>query len=225
MSIRIAPSLLSANFGCLGEQVRKATAGGADFLHFDVMDGHFVPNITFGPLVVKSVRAESTIPFDVHLMIENPQNYVGAFAKAGADYIVVHAEVCTHLQRVLSQIRELGKKPGVALNPATPLSAVEWVLDDIDLLLLMSVNPGFGGQKFIPAVYKKISDARKMIEASRKPILLEVDGGVNVSTIQKASQVGADTFVAGTAVFGASDGIDSAIKNLRHLAEESYARL
>lgn len=216
--ILISPSLLSADFSELGNQVELTTQNGADWLHFDVMDGRFVPNITIGPLIVKSVRNRSKIPFDVHLMIEDPQNYVEAFAKAGADYIVVHAEACIHLQRVLSQIRELGKHPGVALNPATPLSDVEWILDDIDLLLLMTVNPGFGGQSFIPSSLKKIQMARQMLNERAPSVLLEVDGGINGHTARDVIQAGAQVLVAGTAVYKSPEGIAGAIQHLRNLA-------
>jgi ribulose-phosphate 3-epimerase len=220
VSIKIAPSLLSADFSDLGKQVEITTQDGADWLHFDVMDGHFVPNITIGPLVVRAVRDRSNIPFDVHLMIDKPERYLEAFAKAGADYIVVHAEATTHLQRTLAHIRDLGKKAGVALNPATPLSSIEWVLDDLDLLLLMTVNPGFGGQKFIPASIRKIEEARKIIDQSGHSIFLQVDGGVNEETVKDVAKAGADVLVAGTAVFRHPQGIAAAINQLKTLADQ-----
>lgn len=212
--IRIAPSILSADFSRLGEQVREAAAGGADLLHVDVMDGHFVPNITIGPLVVEALKKVTDLPLDVHLMIENPENYVDAFAGAGADYITIHAEATHHLDRLLAHIRSLRCKAGVSLNPATPPDAVQYVWDKLDLILCMTVNPGFGGQKFIPAVLPKI---RFFAEERRRGTWqgeLEVDGGVNTSTAASVVEAGADVLVAGSAVFNAPD-IAAAIREIK----------
>jgi len=203
--IKIAPSILSADFARLGDEIRAIDAAGADYVHVDVMDGHFVPNITIGPLIVEAIRPVTELPLDVHLMIENPDLYIPDFAKAGADIIVVHAEAATHLHRSVQLIKSLGKKAGVSLNPATPLAALEMVLPDIDLALLMTVNPGFGGQSFIATCLPKISALRKMIDDLGKPIELEVDGGVKVDNIKQIAAAGADVFVAGSAVFGADD--------------------
>lgn len=203
--IRVAPSLLSADFANLQAEVAKVEKGGADYLHLDVMDGHFVPNLTFGPGLIAALRKHSKLPFDVHLMIENPDLYLGEFAAAGADIITVHAEAVRHLHRTVTAIHQLGKKAGVAINPATPLSMVEWVLHDVDLLLIMSVNPGFGGQKYISASTEKIKTLRAMIDSQNLPILLEVDGGINGQTAVEVAKAGADILVAGSAVFGAED--------------------
>jgi ribulose-phosphate 3-epimerase len=210
----IAPSILSADFARLGEQVRAAEQGGADWLHVDVMDGHFVPNITIGPLVVAALRPVTKLPLDVHLMIEAPDRYLEEFVRAGADYLTVHAEACPHLHRSLQAIKALGVKAGAVLNPATPLSALEHVLEECDLVLLMSVNPGFGGQRFIPQVMEKIARLRQMIEARRLSTLIEVDGGVGPSNARQIAAAGADVLVAGSAVFGNAD-IPAAIKLLR----------
>ena len=201
--IRIAPSILSADFARLGEEVRALDAAGADYLHIDIMDGHFVPNISFGPLVVQAIRKLTTKPFDVHLMIAPVDFYVPAFAKAGADIITVHAEAGPHLHRTLQAIRAEGKKAGVAINPATPVSALEHVIGDIDLLLIMSVNPGFGGQSFIPEALLKIRQARALI--GNRPIDLEVDGGVSADNAAAVAAAGANVFVAGNAVLGGND--------------------
>ncbi|MCZ4345950.1 ribulose-phosphate 3-epimerase [Devosia neptuniae] len=198
--IRIAPSILSADFGRLGEEVAAIDAAGADYIHVDVMDGHFVPNISFGPLVMASVRKVTTKPFDVHLMIAPVDLYIPAFAKAGADIITVHAEAGPHLHRTLQAIKAEGKKAGVAINPATPVSALDHVLEDIDLLLVMSVNPGFGGQSFIPETLNKLRQARALIGA--RPIDLEVDGGITADNARAVAEAGANVFVAGSSVYG-----------------------
>ena len=201
----IAPSILSADFSRLGEEIKSVEKAGADWIHVDVMDGHFVPNITMGPLVVEAARRVTSLPIDVHLMIENADRFIPDFAKAGASLISVQVEACTHLNRTIQLIKELGVKPGVALNPATPLSAIEWVLEYIDFVLIMSVNPGFGGQAFIRNSIDKIKALSKMIKEKGLSTLIEVDGGVNKDTIRDISIAGADVFVAGSAIFGSRD--------------------
>jgi len=213
--VRIAPSILSADFAALGREVEAITSAGADFVHVDVMDGHFVPNITIGPNVVKALRPHSTLPFDVHLMISPVDVYVPDFAKAGADIISFHPEAGPHPHRTIQLIKSLGKKAGLVLNPATPAGVVEPVIGDIDLILVMSVNPGFGGQSFITSQLAKIATLRRMIDASGRAIDLEVDGGINPQTAQQAIAAGADMLVAGTAVF--SGGPDRYAANIAAL--------
>jgi len=204
--VRIAPSILSADFSRLGEEIRAVAAAGADYIHVDVMDGHFVPNITIGPAVVKALRPATDLPFDVHLMIAPVDPYVEAFAEAGADIITAHAEAGPHLHRTLQLIRSTGRRAGVSLNPSTPADAVACVLDLVDLVLLMTVNPGFGGQSFITSQLDKIRAVRAMIDASGRAIDLEVDGGINVETAKLAVAAGADVLVAGTATFTGGPG-------------------
>ncbi len=215
---KIAPSILSADFAKLGDEIRAVAAAGADWIHVDVMDGHFVPNITIGPLVVEAIRPVTDLPLDVHLMIENADRYVPDFAAAGADIIAVQTEACVHLHRTLQLIRQNDCKSGVVLNPSTPVEGLEWILPDIDLVVLMSVNPGFGGQKFIPATLEKITRLRKMIDDRGLAIDIEVDGGVNSSTIASVAAAGANVFVAGSAIFG-SDDYAATISEFRRLME------
>jgi ribulose-phosphate 3-epimerase len=205
MKKKIAPSILSADFSRLGDEVRAVAAAGADYIHIDVMDGHFVPNITIGPLIVEAVRTVTTLPLDVHLMIEHPDAYIDAFAKAGATILSVHPEACRHLQRTLRAIRDRGVTPAVALNPATPLCVLEHVLDDVEMILIMTVNPGFGGQEFIPAMLPKIKKLRAMLNKAGKKIPIEVDGGIVVNNIRAVARAGADVFVSGSGVFKTPD--------------------
>jgi len=201
--VKIAPSILSADFGRLAEEVKAI--GSADYVHVDVMDGHFVPNLTIGPIVVEAVKRATNLPLDVHLMIEDAERWVAAYAKAGADIIGVHVEACPHLHRTLHQIRDLGKKPCVVLNPATPVSSIEVVLPDVAQVLIMSVNPGFGGQSFIPSALDKIRALRKMIDARGLTVDIEVDGGIKTDNIAEVAAAGADVFVSGSGVFGTKD--------------------
>jgi ribulose-phosphate 3-epimerase len=201
--VKIAPSILSADFGRLSEEV-KAIAS-ADYVHVDVMDGHFVPNLTIGPVVIEAVKRETALPLDVHLMIEDAERWVAAYAKAGADVIGVHVEACPHLHRTLHQIRDLGKRPSVVLNPATPVEAIEWVLADVSQVLIMSVNPGFGGQQFIPSALRKIQQLRTMIDERGLDIDIEVDGGIKVDNVAAVCAAGANVIVSGSGVFGTKD--------------------
>lgn len=201
----IAPSILSADFSKLGEEIQSVEKAGADWIHVDVMDGHFVPNLTMGVLVVKAVRPITSLPVDVHLMIENADRFIPDFAKAGASFISVQVEACTHLNRTVQLIREHGAKPGVALNPSTPISAIEWVLEYLDFVLVMSVNPGFGGQVFIKNSLVKIKTLSDTIKEKGLSTLIQVDGGINKETIAEVSAAGADVFVAGSAVFGSKN--------------------
>jgi len=217
--IKIAPSILSADFCRLGEQVTEAEAGGGDYIHVDVMDGHFVPNITIGPLVVKAVRRSTRLPVDVHLMIESPERYLADFCAAGADGLSVHVETCPHLHRTVHQIKELGCRAGVALNPSTPVVALEEVLLDVDLVLVMTVNPGFGGQALIEGTLSKIQRVRAMLDEQGSEAELEVDGGIDPETAPRVAEAGATVLVAGSAVFGAREGIAEAISCIRAAAE------
>ena len=215
--VKIAPSLLSADFGALAAQIALAESGGADWLHLDVMDGHFVPNITIGPPVIRSLRGTTRLPLDVHLMISNPDDHLEAFRSAGADIITVHVEACHHLHRTLNRIRDLGAKAGVSVNPGTPVFLLNDVIVHADLVLIMSVNPGFGGQSFIPHSLQKIREAASLMKAKRPGIYLEVDGGIDADTAGPVVEAGANVLVAGKAVFGAPD-IGGAIRLLRERA-------
>ena len=205
MTVRIAPSVLSTDIGRLREQIAQATEGGAEWLHVDVMDGHFVPNLTFGAPMIRALRGISELPLDVHLMVEHPERYIAEYAAAGADVFTFHPEATVHVQRHLATVREQGMSAGLAFNPGTPLALLEEVIDDVDLVLVMSVNPGYGGQRYIPASTRKIARIRGMLDAAGNDAALEVDGGITVDTIAEATNAGADTFVAGTAVFGEPD--------------------
>jgi ribulose-phosphate 3-epimerase len=217
--VKIAPSILSADFSRLGQQVAEAEAGGADYIHVDVMDGHFVPNITVGPLVVKAVRRSTYLPVDVHLMIESPERYLANFCDAGASNLTVHVETCPHLHRTVHQIKELGCNAGVTLNPSTPLVSLEEVLPYVDLVLIMTVNPGFGGQTFIEEALSKIQRVRAMLDDIGSQAEVEVDGGINLETAPRVVQAGANVLVAGSAVFAASECIKEAITALRNAAQ------
>ena len=216
-SVLIAPSILAADFGDLCGQVTAAEKGGADLIHLDVMDGHFVPNISFGPMVVRKVHSLTSVLLDTHLMIENPDFFLEDFKKAGTTYLTVHVEACRHLERTIAAIRELGMKPGVSLNPATPLSTLEEILPEVDMILVMSVNPGFGGQAFLPRSIEKIKALREMISARKLHAHVEVDGGVDEGNVGSLVKAGANVIVAGTAIFGASD-VTKAVGVLRAAA-------
>jgi len=201
MAKLIAPSILSADFSRLGEEVKAVAAAGADIIHFDVMDGHFVPNITVGPLVLEAVRKITPMPIDAHLMIDNPDLYVADFVKAGANYVSVHVEASRHLHRSVQLIRSLGAKAGIALNPHTPVASMGYILDEVDFILVMTVNPGFGGQKFIPAAFKKVAELDQMRREHGLSFQIEIDGGIKIDNIAEVSQAGVDIFVAGSAIF------------------------
>ncbi|MGN1401712.1 MAG: ribulose-phosphate 3-epimerase [Bacillus sp. (in: firmicutes)] len=214
--VKIAPSILSADFAKLGEEIKDVEKGGADYIHIDVMDGQFVPNITIGPLIVEAVRPITKLPLDVHLMIEDPDRYIEAFANAGADYITVHVEACRHLDRTISLIKSYGVKAGVVLNPATPVQMIKHVIKELDMVLLMSVNPGFGGQSFIPEVLTKISEVKKLADQVNPDLEIEVDGGVNSETAKLCVDAGANVLVAGSAIYNKEDR-KQAIEEIRGL--------
>ena len=216
MNKKIAPSILSADFARLGEQVAAADKAGADYIHVDVMDGHFVPNITIGPAVVKAIRPHTDIPLDVHLMIERPPDFIRQFAEAGADIITVHIEACPHIHRTIQNIKELGVKAGASVNPGTPVDRLDDILPDLDLVLVMTVNPGFGGQSFIESTLEKIRQMRKKLNERGLGTDLEVDGGINMNTAARAAAAGADVLVAGAAVFSSGQSIREAIQNIRN---------
>jgi ribulose-phosphate 3-epimerase len=218
--IKIAPSILAANFSKLAEEVKEVEQAGAKLIHIDVMDGHFVPNITMGPIVVEALRPVTNLPLDVHLMINNPDNFIESFAKAGADYITVHVEACPHLHRTIQLIRSFGVKPGVVLNPHTPIESIQHVLEDIDLVLFMTVNPGFGGQKFIHSVVPKIKQLADIIKEKDLAIEIEIDGGINAETIIPCAQAGATIFVAGSAIYSKEDR-SKALQDIQQAGERA----
>jgi ribulose-phosphate 3-epimerase len=215
MTIIIAPSILSADFTKLGVQVKEAEKAGADWIHVDVMDGRFVPNITFGPMIVKAVRRATTLPIDVHLMIVEPEKHLQAFADAGTNHLTVHYETCPHIHRTLENIRELGMSPGIVINPGTPINTLEELPQYFEKVLIMTVNPGFGGQSFIPSMYEKIRKTRDFLDKNGSKAMIQVDGGISPETIKACYQAGADNFIAGSAVFGHQNGIAAGIKALR----------
>ena len=218
--IKIAPSILAANFSKLADEVREVEQAGAELIHIDVMDGHFVPNITMGPIVVEALRPVTNLPLDVHLMIENPDQYIESFAKAGADYITVHVETCPHLHRTIQLIRSFGVKPGVVLNPHTPIDTIQHVLEDIDMVLFMTVNPGFGGQKFIHSVVPKVKQLSTIIKEKGLNIEIEIDGGINTETIVPCAEAGATIFVAGSAIYNQSDR-SKALQEIKEAGERA----
>ncbi|MFT9494272.1 ribulose-phosphate 3-epimerase [Anaerosolibacter sp.] len=217
--IKLAPSILSANFAHLLEDIKKVESAGVDLLHIDVMDGHFVPNITIGPLVIESIKGRTNLPFDVHLMIENPDQYIGSFIKAGADIITVHAEACTHIHRTIQNIKSQGAKAAVALNPGTPLNSLEYVLEELDMVLIMSVNPGFGGQHFIPSALEKIKALKKMLAERNLVMDIQVDGGIKLDNAAEVVQAGANVLVAGSAIFN-TGSIEDTVKMFRNRLSE-----
>ena len=214
----IAPSILSADFARLGEEVKAAEAAGADWIHVDVMDGHFVPNISFGPLIVSAIRPLTSLPLDVHLMITDPDRYLEAFARAGADRLIVHIEACIHIHRTIQNIRRLGLRAGVALNPGTPTGAITEIIEDVDLVMILSVNPGFGGQTFIERSVVRIEQMRRLLDAANPEAYLEVDGGINPETAGRVVAAGANVLVAGNAIFKSAGGIETALRKLRQAA-------
>jgi ribulose-phosphate 3-epimerase len=222
--IKLSPSLLAANFASLGADAVAATNAGAEYLHFDIMDGRFVPNISFGADVVRAIRPLVSVEFDVHMMTLEPDVLIPSFVGAGASMITIHPEPCVHLHRVISQIRDLGVKPGIALNPSTPLSALEWIIEDIDRILVMTVNPGFGGQKFITGMLNKIKAVRALVEARNPSVEIGVDGGIDHVTASLAAAAGADVLIAGTAVFRHPCGVVEAIDSMRAVASRSFTR-
>jgi ribulose-phosphate 3-epimerase len=217
MMVKIAPSILSADFAKLAEEIKDVEKGGADYIHVDVMDGHFVPNITIGSLVVEAIRPVTKLPLDVHLMVENPDPHIEVFAKAGADYLSVHAEACPHLHRTIQLIRSHGVKAGVVINPATPVEMIKHVIQDVDLVLLMTVNPGFGGQAFIDSVVPKIAEVKSLADEKGLSIEIEVDGGINAETARICTEAGANVLVAGSAIYGQNDR-GAAIQTIRNAA-------
>jgi ribulose-phosphate 3-epimerase len=224
-AIKIAPSILAADFARLGEQVRAIERAGADWVHVDAMDGQFVPNITFGPLITAAVKRSTALPIDLHAMIVEPERQIRAFADAGASLLTIHAEASAHLHRIVHDIKAAGMRAGVAINPSTPLDAVKWIAADLDLLLVMSINPGWGGQEFLPLALPKLREARRLLDAARSAAELEVDGGVEHETAAACVAAGATVLVAGTAVFGAPDGIPAAIQRLRTAIAEATQRV
>lgn len=221
--IKIAPSILAADFSKLAEEVKEVERAGANLIHIDVMDGHFVPNITMGPIVVDALRPITNLPLDVHLMIENPDQYIEAFAKSGADYITVHVEACRHLHRTIQLIRSFGVKPGVVLNPHTPIESIQHVLEDVDMVLFMTVNPGFGGQKFIHSVVPKVQQLSTIIQEKGLSIEIEIDGGINEETIIPCAEAGATVFVAGSAIYSQSDRA-KALQTIKKAGERAIGK-
>ncbi|TAM56342.1 ribulose-phosphate 3-epimerase [bacterium] len=218
---KIAPSVLSADFTRIADEIRSVEGAGADWIHLDVMDGHFVPNLTWGPKIVADLRRIATLPFDCHLMIEEPERYAGAFREAGADTITVHWEACRHAHRMVQQIKELGAKAGISLNPATPVALLEDLVDDLDLILIMSVNPGFGGQRFIPRALEKVREARALVERSGRSVEIEVDGGIGVENAAAVVAAGASVLVMGSSIFGTGDPA-GAVRRIRRALEDSH---
>jgi len=217
--IQIAPSILSANFASLLEDIKKIESAGADWLHIDVMDGHFVPNITIGPLILESIKGKTNLPFDVHLMIEKPERYIADFVQAGADSITVHVETCPHIHRTIQTIHSLGVKAAIALNPATPLSTVEYMLEEVDMILLMSVNPGFGGQSFIASTLKKIRELRKQIQIRNLDVDIQVDGGIKLDNAHEVVEAGANILVAGSAIFHSKD-VENTVRLFKEITQK-----